>query len=711
MRRLNPVDQKWINESIKCRSRSLVDANTSEQLIRYSEIKALLLGKVTESLQNKVSCTDKSDDLFFSIVTKHRTTLDFQVRYPRHRDEILSTLNTAGKKLKKRMRACPLSEIDLGVLSRSVQPTQLPIKKNLSDSEHSTKKVTDEPKHTDRESSSVPGKVWKSQSQSEIEEQLNREIERRNNESNFERIISEIQSEHRANVVERVFYNKLQSPTNVSETPPFIVVESTMDAEQAMEKTYTKVLSIINKQRDDFSSERDLIIQQFLDEEQEKREDPNPQQTTTEGVHTKRVDVQPKLLQEFELRMTMLDAKRQGEKAYTNFLSKIIDSENLSQKQEQDWDATNQDIASKVDGRGPEDIHQQDTITTSEDVSSEHEKITSISARLMEEWEARLAILQREEELIEHKMHENMYNKLLDMITKKQYTNDINHHEAMTQSGNTSLPKTPKEQSASRLTEVVESMMAALDRKQQGKETSTELLTIFTKSESKRECSDKGQHQAKHVGIQVDEKQQRENKQTSKMDDILQETTRKCKDTILAKESTVSTVCDWHLDEINSKIKGWQQCPQTKESVVDRGGDKVDLKVDGGTINAAFIECGDDHHQHRNGYYLMNQVMESMLQTIEMKGQGLEMKCNGESQRKLNCLSMTDIPTIDSCAEFQTVDSYRDAESTRLPVAISAADRIKDVTFKPDYQAASHGPLMTAESEDGRSIERWFIRL
>ena len=111
VRRLNAVDQKWVEESVKCGPESFIDAKSSENLIRYSEIQALLIGKVSKSLQNCQACTQKSDDFYFSIVTNNGTALDFEVQHPRDRDAIVSAVGTASN---KRMMTCAPSQIDLG---------------------------------------------------------------------------------------------------------------------------------------------------------------------------------------------------------------------------------------------------------------------------------------------------------------------------------------------------------------------------------------------------------------------------------------------------------------------------------------------------------------------------------------------------------------------------------------------------------------------
>ena len=86
---------KWLMDYLSCGYDSLV--GRSGEYVRYSDIHSVILGKATDQMKNACATQHKPDAFFFSIMRHDGCSLDFEVRRPEDRDEIVLAMASASR--------------------------------------------------------------------------------------------------------------------------------------------------------------------------------------------------------------------------------------------------------------------------------------------------------------------------------------------------------------------------------------------------------------------------------------------------------------------------------------------------------------------------------------------------------------------------------------------------------------------------------------
>ena len=90
--RLGDDGKQWSMHFIQCGPDALIESASKLEIIRYSEIKSIFLGKGSCALKNNVASFTRSDDFFFSITRADGKVFDFEAKSPDQREEIMSAI-------------------------------------------------------------------------------------------------------------------------------------------------------------------------------------------------------------------------------------------------------------------------------------------------------------------------------------------------------------------------------------------------------------------------------------------------------------------------------------------------------------------------------------------------------------------------------------------------------------------------------------------
>ena len=88
----NEDGQTWSVMYITCGADAVVGTKSRSEIIRYADICNVVLGNGSAGLRSHCASANKPGELFFSIFTNDGKTLDFEMRSPEDRDQILSEL-------------------------------------------------------------------------------------------------------------------------------------------------------------------------------------------------------------------------------------------------------------------------------------------------------------------------------------------------------------------------------------------------------------------------------------------------------------------------------------------------------------------------------------------------------------------------------------------------------------------------------------------
>ena len=88
-------ESKWRVDYLSCGHQGLV--GRSGEYVRYSDIHIVILGKATEQIKEACATMHKPDAFFFSIMRRNGESLDFEVRRPEERAEIVLAMASASR--------------------------------------------------------------------------------------------------------------------------------------------------------------------------------------------------------------------------------------------------------------------------------------------------------------------------------------------------------------------------------------------------------------------------------------------------------------------------------------------------------------------------------------------------------------------------------------------------------------------------------------